>query len=385
MNRLATARLFEAIFRNRLLFILPFLVITGFGAYLTFTTLPQYRSAGTLFTSNSSFVADRTGLGGTENLYSSPAGFATADINGLMGTDVFLESVLIDADIELAPPGDRGLQYQFFRSTADIFPSNDNLVVVSVTIDEPIIAQALASAIIDRYLEFQIDRAIEESQAASEFFQGLESTIEDEVEEAEAALNTFMGEVGVTAADDLTPTQALAMGRLTEAEAAASARLADVRADIAAAELQSLQARTDVEQAFTVLDVPAVPDADEAGLTSDIIQVMAFAVFGLAIAAIGPVVASILDRSVLFSAELDHLPIEVVPVAHSREVAASAKAAAKKRKASAAAAPVEEPVPEPAAKPANKPANKAAKKPTKKATKASGSDARSRWGAKEAD
>ncbi len=321
MTRLATARFIEAVFGNVVLVLTPLVLVLTYGVFATFTAQSEYTSAGTVFTEHSSFVADLTGITGTDT-YLSPAQAASEELYGLLQTDVFIEGVLVDAGIELAPALLRFEQLGSARAALSTNASSENLLLIRATTDEPVVSQRLAQAAIDRFIEFKIAADVKESIAAAVFFEELAAVYQEEVSEARATLNAFMGSVSASTVDDLAPAESLEIERLTQAEDLASTRYANALDNLEASRLAELQARTDVQQSLSIVDPPQQPEFANGGITTSIISLGIYGIAGLVLSAIGPLLAAVFNRSVLFEEELSQfVPVlAVVPRAKKRDL-----------------------------------------------------------------
>ena len=314
MTRLAMARLLEALFRNKLLFFVPLVLFAAYGTLSAARADSEYSSTGTVFIERSSFVNDLTGLANGFTGYLSPAAFAGQELYGLLQTDVFVESVLVDAGVQMEPPGQlRSVQLAIARASIAAFATGENLLEVSATTSDPAVSERLSASTIERFIQFKVDLDIDESVAAAEFFADLAISYTDDAEAARAELNAYVASVSAASIDDLTPEEQLEIDRLTDAETQAATRYQEALGNFEAARLAELQAKIDIEQSFAIVDPPQVSTQADNGLTSQIVLVMLFTSVGAVVAFAGPAVMAFLNQGILFEEELGDA-VEVVAV-----------------------------------------------------------------------
>ncbi len=315
MSIAAIRRMVEAFFRRWPFYVLLFIGSFGFGVYTVSQTVEEYTSTGSIFVDYQSLVTVQSGVqdGGFFS-YLTPAQFTSQELNGLVGTDVFMASALELAGVDLATdPTTRENQIRELRNAVTSYAQSESLVTVVVTTSDPELSSSLAKAIADEFVAFQIQIDIAESGASEEFFAELVEGYRGDLTEAQANVDAALRGVGNL--EELTPERQADVKRLQDAELLAENRFLAAVDDLEASRLATLQSETDVRQSYSVVDPPKVATEPNASLVDDLIALSIFAVVGLLLALMGPIVSAMLNRSVLFPEDVGPYGevLEVIP------------------------------------------------------------------------
>jgi hypothetical protein len=315
MSIAAIRRMVEAFFRRWPFYLLLFIGSFGFGVYTVSQTVDEYTSTGSIFVDYQSLVTVQSGVqdGGFFS-YLTPAQFTSQELNGLVGTDVFMESALELAGVDLATdPTVREGQIKELRNAVTSYAQSESLVTVVVTTSDPELSSRLAKAIADEFVQFQIQIDIAESGASEEFFAELVESYREDLTQAQADVDTALRGVGNL--EELTPERQAEIKRLQDSELLAENRFLAAVDDLEASRLATLQSETDVRQSYSVVDPPQAATEPNASLVDDIIVLSIFAVVGLLLALMGPIVSAMLNRSVLFPEDVGPYSevLEVIP------------------------------------------------------------------------
>lgn len=325
MSRNVVARVVEAFFRYKTVYVIPLIVAVVFGVYNASQQDQDYTSSAAVFVDRSGFVSTLTGVDDGVATYLTPAQFASQQLNGLLLTDKFIEDVLDTAAVDVIRGVPRGAQVVGARGAISSYPTSENLMIVRVTTTEAEAAQALAQATVEEFKQFKIDIDVLESTTSREYFERDRLRAEQAVLDAQAALSDYIEEdtIGTTQADEVSVEQEFRLEELRAQVEDAQANLDFIEDSIAAAELLEEQARTNAEQTTLTVDEPSVATEPNSGLTGQIVTIMAFTLLGALIMMVGPFVAATLDRSVVFRDELLGLAgtgvVAVVPRARGKE------------------------------------------------------------------
>lgn len=307
MTRRTLVRILEAFFRRRFLYTIPLVASILLGALSVMQSSDEYISGGSILVDPDSLVTSRSGVeAGGFFTYLTPAQFRSQELKGLLQTDVFMESVVATAGIRLSPnPGLAAVQLSSVRQSITGWPVSENLIRVTATTSDPRLSERLTTATIEEFINFEISVDVAESKAAEAFFLELAGTYEQNVTETRRAVDAYLDELaGVTW---LTAEQQLALDRLIAAETLAEQRYRSTLEDVEASRLAAEQAETDVRQSMAIVDPPHLPTGATSDLLGDGITLAMYVLVGLAIMVTGPVVATLLDRSVLFPEDLAHI------------------------------------------------------------------------------
>lgn len=322
MSSGAIRRILEAFFRRWPFYVLLFVAALVLGFVNASRQVEDYTSTGSIFVDGNSLVADQSGVGdGGFFSYLTPAQFTSQELNGLVNTEVFMESVLTSAGVELAGDFDqRTKQVDQLRSTISTGASSENLVRIVVTTSEPELSSRLAMAVIDEFVQFQISVDIAESGASEEFFSELVAGYQQDLVDARREVDTALQ--GVTDLTELTPEQTRELDRIQEAEVQAEERFRTAVENVEASRLVTLQTETDVRQSYSVFDPPQTPTQAAGNLVDRVTAIAIFAVVGLVLALLGPTLSALLTRVAVFPDDLEAIApvIAVFPKARRKAI-----------------------------------------------------------------
>jgi uncharacterized protein involved in exopolysaccharide biosynthesis len=304
MSRYTLLRFVDTYFRHRVLFLVPLLLMGGLGLAAVSSAEPTYRSAGSLIVDTDAFYAS-TGLQRGGNQRETPSGFFTKQINGVLQTDAFLTQVASDAGIPLADRRD-AKKMEKLRETVFALAEQDNLLIVEAQHEDPQVAQRLASAVIDRFFETQVDAGLGGRSAAERFYSELTDSYREEVIAARAALAEYARQNPEPLAPDATRplTEQVTIDQLTAEVQIAEDRLREALRKEDEARLATTQAATDIRQRLQLIDEPAAPVESEGRTLRNLVVIVLFLVMGT-VGSVGAVVAvTALDRIVRRPADL---------------------------------------------------------------------------------
>lgn len=308
MNRTIVARLAETFFRHWVLYLVPFAALSMLGIASAMRLPAQYTSIGTVRVDRESLVSSRTDVGGGNGFtWMSPAQFASQEVNGLIGTDVFISAILEKAGIERAPDLSRAAQGESARRSISVYPSGDNLMKVRASSPDQASARRLAQATIDQYVDFRIDVEVVDSETAAQFFTARLEEYKAEVDRATEAVDQFWTRASAQRITDLTSDEDEVFDRLSAEEELARDRYVNALNDLEAARLAELQAETTVRQSLSVVDPPLAAVQTNRGLTDMATTAMLYVIAGTIFSLAAPVVTAGLSRAVLSPTELKHL------------------------------------------------------------------------------
>ncbi len=305
MSRAAVIRLVEAFFRRWPLYLLLLVASVALGIAFVGRSADQYESGAAISVESQSLVTTQSGIRLNANYsYLTPAQFTTQEILGLLATDVFMQSVLERADVEVATEvSAREAQLLDYRSTLFVFPSSGNIVQLGAVTADPQLSANLTTALIDEFIDYHIGLDIAESGASVEFFAELVDQYEEDVEAARREVDSAL--VGKDDVEELTVSEQLRIERLKAAEAEAVTRYQTAINNLETARLAELQTNTDVEQSYIVLDLPQVPTEPTGRLLNDLMDLAMFGAVGLLAALTAPLVAALVSDRVMFPEDIE--------------------------------------------------------------------------------
>ena len=348
MSRSLMLRLLESFFRRWWLYLVPVVLLGLLGFMSVSGTKKKFQSSGTFNVESSTILSNLSGDSSQTNGFDTPAGATSKRINATLGTDQFIKDVATRAGIAGAlangtiTPG-------WIRSSLSSTTNGSNLVRVVAVNEDPQVAQRLAAATIDAFIQSTVDSAAGQSTAAVAFFDGLIKTYQTDVDTAQAALDDYV-----------TAHPAPAIGTRPEDESAEITRLTadlnDARTNYNTtvgkrqdAQLSVEQAKADIGERMRLIDAPQVPVAPQARLKSMVMGFGTFLAAGIVLSIATVVIATLMNHSVQTAADVkDRLGARVLAVVPDASGKRPPKAkVAKQPKVKPAKAPKEAPAPTP--------------------------------------
>jgi uncharacterized protein involved in exopolysaccharide biosynthesis len=369
-------RLLETFFRRWWLYLVPVVLLAGFGFMSVSGAAPKFQSTGTLNVETATVLSS---LSDTQNDgsfgFDTPAQTTSKKINSLLGTDQFIGKVATAAGLDQAVESG-ALSFDKLRAAVGASDAGQTFVKVTATMANPKDAQNLATATINSFVQGVVDSQVAQSQAAESFFAGLLDSYQADVDTARQKLNDYLkanpAPVTGTRPDDQAAELARLDGDVTQAESRYNAALSKSED----ARLSTEQTRADINQRLEIVDTPALPPAPLPQMKAAAFGFATFLIIGLILTSGAVVVGAMLDHSVRFPADVrERLGVRVLAVVpeggRSSQQAKQPKKKAKKseppakdreqrgtgRKAPASRAPAKKAAParRPAATPARRP------------------------------
>lgn len=321
MSRSTLVRILEAFFKRWFLYVLPLVAMIVLGLSAITSTRDQYTSSGSVFVESGGLIEALSDVpDGGFGSFLTPAQFASQELNGLLQTDMFVQSVL-----EAAGVGEDSTRLFWVDQVAETRAAlgsratSENLVNVTATTPDPELSRRLTAGAVEEFIDFKIDLRIAESAASEAFYSELAEEYRRGLDAARDAVDAFILEEGVIDVDLLTAEQTATYDRLNEAETSADATYRAALADVEASRLASLQAETEVRQGLSLVDPPQAPLISDNSLVDTLLTLATYLIIGIVLTVAGPVIAAMANRGVLFADDLAHLTTTSVIATVPRE------------------------------------------------------------------
>jgi uncharacterized protein involved in exopolysaccharide biosynthesis len=312
-------RLLETFFRRWWAYLIPVVLFTAAGVALQSRAEAGYKSVGVITISSESLIGNLTAIRGDGQFgYETPADYTSRRINSLLGTDLFIESVVQNAGVSSAV--DSGtLTYLYLRKAIGAGAAGDSLVQVSATTYDAELSARLARGTLDAYVDYVISTDVSDSEDTVAFFNARLAEYNTALTNATTALDDYVSAHPGPALELRPLNEQIEINRLTNAVNAAQDQVTTIMRQSDEASLARDQAEADVNQRLRIVDEPQIPTAPEPRLKKLITVVLLFAVMGSLLAAAALVLCSIADRSVRSADEVEAkmgVPVlAVIPVA----------------------------------------------------------------------
>lgn len=315
MIRLIIIRLLESYFRHRWLYLLPIVLMTCAAFSYLGLQEPLYLTEGILHVQNDSLISSLT-IGSNNGFsWQTPANEATVEINDLLKTDAFVRAIISQTDLESEMSGGPVTVKKVLsdvREAVWVNPEGANQLLVAASYKDPIITHQLVNAMVDNYVNWQINVQLTESANAQEFFIDLTEEYRGDLEIARQDLDAYLLSHVEPERGSRSQIEQVQISRLEDEVKLARERYAKSIDNEELARLAIIQAENTIKQSYFLVDAPKVPTAPEVSLKTLAVSAMIFVIVGVIISGVGIVVSALLDRS--FRVPLDVYQILDLPV-----------------------------------------------------------------------
>jgi capsular polysaccharide biosynthesis protein len=307
MNRAFMARVLESYFRHRWLNLVPLcLMIVGAVVWL-FVTKPEYTSQGTLYVQGSSLLASLASDTNAQPGWTSPAKTTTDDLNSLLQSDSFVRAVIAQSDLE--PEMNRGPRsaqatLKQVRSAVWIQELGQNMVLVGAAYTSPTVAQQLSKAVIQNYIQWQVNNGSNAGAAAQSYFEKLIPQYQADVQTARQDLQAYLAQHPDPVRGERPTEETFQIERLQAAVQDATQRLNATVKKAEQAKLAGDRSTIDVQQTYSIMDQPPLPPAPSTSRRKLALSAAVFVLAGLLLSTVTVVGESILDTSLRFPADV---------------------------------------------------------------------------------
>lgn len=227
----------------------------------------------------------------------------------LLNAKAFLRAIIQKTDMEAKMMQGEETAAQTIDEAKDAIwlqELGSNLVMVSAEHEMPRVAQQLAGATIETYIQWKINLNREESVAAQSFFTDLIKTYQSQVEPARALLDGYLKAHPKPLQGDRPDEETAEIKRLQDALNSAEERLRRAENQEESARLALAQAESTVRQSYFVVDAPERPLGPEDSKKDLLLTLILFIVAGFALSFVGIVGGALLDDSLRFPVDVIH-------------------------------------------------------------------------------
>jgi uncharacterized protein involved in exopolysaccharide biosynthesis len=308
-------RLLETFFRRWYLYLVPVVILAVVGVMSVSGTKSKFQSVGTINVADSTVLSNLNGNNTQSNPFGdSPATTTAKQINSTLQTDQFVKDIATRAGLDNALNTGK-ITPKWIRSSLGASANGQNLVSIVATNEDPQIAQHLAQATIDAYVQSVIDAASSQSKAAVTFFDNLVTTYQGDITNAQKALDAFVSAhpapaLGQRPEDEQAQINAL-NSTLTQAQTNYNTALGK-RQD---AQLSTEQTKADVGQRLKLVDAPLTPLAPQGKTKKMIASFGTFLALGILLSVGAVVLATVLNHTLLTAADVkERLGVRVLAV-----------------------------------------------------------------------
>lgn len=298
MTRSVLIRLLETFFRRWWLYLLPVVVIVGFGFVTVSSSNPTYRSAGVITVNSDTLLSNLADVSIDDPFtFETPASVTSRRINDLLGSTGFAVSVAEQAGLSQSMATGIVLLADV-RSQVRAAPVGDSLVSITATTEDPEMSFRLANSAIEAFIALIVENDLSQSLSAAEFYDDLSAGYRESLVEAGQTLDDYVRANPEPVVGDRPVEEQNAIARLEAAESLAQEQFATAVAKAEDARLVAEQTQLDIDQRIGIVDAPEMPLAAEPRLRRMLLSIMLFVAIGTIVLAAMVAIATALDRSV---------------------------------------------------------------------------------------
>lgn len=306
MIKLIALRLLENFFRHRWLYMLPPVLLLAAGITVALVVPQDYEAAGTMMIEKESLLATLTSSGTAATMWRTPASITVDELKELLATDAFVRATVAKTGLEAKMSGDPQQVKQVFdefRKSLMIFPLGDKLMEVRATHAEPLMAQQIAAATMDSYVQWQINKDYQESVVAQGFFANLITPYQEDLQSARDNMRAYLEAYPEPLRGERPPEEQMEIKRLESEIARAEERLTETLKSEEMARLSVAQSESLARQTYLVIDTPVAPPEDFS-LARVAIYVIVFTLVGCFLSGLALALSALFDRTLRWPVDI---------------------------------------------------------------------------------
>lgn len=310
MVRVVLLRLLESYFRHRWLYLLPILFMMVAAALFFITSKPTFMAKGVVYVQDQSLLDTLTDLDTSSAAWwVTPAQATVGDIEELMKTDAFIRAVIKQTNLEEQMNQGSGAVKELIDSTRRsiwVVTLGDNQVQIGANHEDPQVTYQFVNAVIEAYVQWQINAQRANSQTAQQFFKDLIAQYGTELNEARIAMRQYLEQHPEPIRGDRSTEERMEIDRLQSEIDMISSRYTSAMNKEEDARLAVVQIESDTRQSYVLIDAPLVPEGPETSRKELAINMAIFVGAGVILAGVAVVGAALLDRSFRFAIDVHH-------------------------------------------------------------------------------
>lgn len=308
MIRLILLRVLETFFRRPWAYIWPALLAVAAGVLFFLLVPAEYQVRGTIYVQRESLL---TALASDRQVrqFTTPANETMSEIFSLLNTNTFAITVLENTNLReqlTLSPRERDQVIKDYRTAMMIHSEGTNIVVVTATDKDALLAQQMAVATMDAYVQWRVNFERADSQIAQQFFVELIERYEDQLSEAERELRNYLLIYPDPVRGSRSSEEVFEIDRLQRAVNESFARVALARGKEEDARLALAKVDSESTQEYLIIDAPSIPNAPPSVLRRAITLIVGAAAVGIVLSLVRLLLAIILDRSFYFPLDVQY-------------------------------------------------------------------------------
>ena len=309
MLRLVLLRLLESYFRHRWLYLLPIVLMLGLASAFIYLKEPVYLSEGILYVQKGSLLNTLTSVRNDSFSWLTPAQETAAEIGDLMKTDAFVRAVVSKTDLESemgGGPTQIGEVLQSVREAVWVRPEGTNQLLIGAAHENRVLPAQLVNAVVDNYVQWQINEDLTESIVAQEFFQNLTDDYRADLNMARQELDEYLITHPGPERGERPEIEQIQIARLEGNVRLAETRFSKAVENDEVARLAMTQSESSAQQSYFLIDAPQVPLGPEVSLKDLVTDVAIFVIVGAILSGVGIAGGALLDRTLRVPLDVHH-------------------------------------------------------------------------------
>jgi hypothetical protein len=245
----------------------------------------------------------------------TPAQTATSEMNELMQTNAFIRAVIQQTDLEAEMNKGQARVDEVIAETRKsiwAYALGDNQVLIGSAHEQPRVSYQLVLAVIEGYVQWQINAKRAESESAHGFFDDLLVRYESNLETAREEMRHYLQVHPEPIRGDRPSLEQLELARLQSEIDLAASRYSSALDKEENVQLSLAQIESEARQSYMLIDAPRLPEEPSTSLKELAMNAAIFLVAGFAITGVMIAGAAVLDRSFRFPVDVEqrlHLPV----------------------------------------------------------------------------
>jgi capsular polysaccharide biosynthesis protein len=286
--------------------------------FSTLRAKPTYVALGAIYVQKESLLASLTSIQNSGFAWVTPAQATVDEFKELIQTDSFIRAIIKQTDLESSMALGADEVSRVIDSTRRAVwaqPLGNNLVQIGAVDEKGSLAEQMAKALVEAYIQWKINADQQESTSAQTFFENLVQTYQADLEAARQEQQTYLTDHPDPVRGDRPMTEQVEMNQLQATVNEANTRLTNVIDKLDSAKLALAQSESKARQTYLVLDTPHAPPKAESSKTKLVMNAAIMAMVGLILGIIGAGGAALLDSSYRFPVDVQNsLSLSVLAV-----------------------------------------------------------------------
>jgi uncharacterized protein involved in exopolysaccharide biosynthesis len=315
MIKIFLLRIFETYFRHRWLYLMPLVLMAIYGGVFIATSEPKYVARAVLYVQTPTYLSSVAAQDNQSAWWMSPAQATTNEMRELLQTNAFIRALIQRTDLEDQMDGGKHVVDMLIEETREnigVQILGENQVMIGGANKDPKIALQFPNAMLESYIQWQINSQRAQSVAAQAFFRDLIDQYGIELEAARQELRDYLEMHPSPQRGERPVDEQMEIGIIQSKISQLEDREENAKNNEENARLSLAQLESSARQSYSLIDAPVLPEKPETSRRELTMTLAIILGVGMIISVVGIVVAALLDRSFRFPFDVQqtiHLPV----------------------------------------------------------------------------